>query len=370
MVTQSAGSGAGGSAADSRPGDSLLRYLVAAQVEARFQTILDGAPDAIVGVDVQGSIRLVNAQTERLFGYQRQEILGEPLEILLSEDGKHVYRSKTFTDPATRRVRGGFDLEGRKSDGSTVPVNVTLSSVDTEAGQIILGAFRDVSERQRTEKALRAFVANAAHELRTPLTTISGLAAILAARRGQLTEEQLESSFAAIGRQGERARELITSLLDLSQLEHGSIKLDLDVLDLSEVTSRAICASPPSPPRTVTVESVDFQVRSDRVRLEQVFVNLLGNAYRYGGPNVRIAASHQGPFVLVVVSDDGPGVPSELIPRLFEPFARARHVEGIQGSGLGLAIVRRILEASGGEISYDRRSSTGARFLIRLPQAA
>ncbi|MGH2722589.1 MAG: PAS domain S-box protein [Actinomycetota bacterium] len=160
-------------------------------MEARFQNILDGAPDAIVGVDLEGRIRLVNAQTERLFGYQRQEVLGEPLEILLSEDGTEVYRSKTFTDPATRRVRGGFDLEGRRADGSTVPVNVTLSSVDTEAGQIILGAFRDVSERQRTEKALRAFVANAAHELRTPLTTISGLASILATRRGQLTEEQL-----------------------------------------------------------------------------------------------------------------------------------------------------------------------------------
>ncbi|MGH2722587.1 MAG: sensor histidine kinase [Actinomycetota bacterium] len=180
----------------------------------------------------------------------------------------------------------------------------------------------------------------------------------------------LESSFAAIGRQGERARKLITSLLDLSQLEQGSIKLDLDVVDISEVTSSALCACAPPPPRTVKVESVDFQVRADRVRLEQVFVNLLGNAYRYGGPNVSILGSHQGPYVLVVVSDDGPGVPPELIPRMFEPFARGRDVEGIQGSGLGLAIVRRILEASGGEISYDRRSSSGARFLLRLPQAA
>ncbi|MDQ3878625.1 MAG: HAMP domain-containing histidine kinase, partial [Actinomycetota bacterium] len=225
-------------------------------------------------------------------------------------------------------------------------------------------------EMRRIDAAKSEFIANAAHELRTPLTAIWGLSSTLAAKRKDLSEEQLEWSIQTIDRQGKRMGMLVRNLLDITQLDYGRLKLDLQPVPLAEVVIQALDTTPAPQGRHVAVNvSPELSVMADEDRLDQAVTNLLTNSYRHGGSNISIDARSSGEFVELAITDDGPGVPEDLLPHLFDPFARAMTARTVQGSGLGLAIVRRIIEAMGGDVWYEPMNGSGARFAIRLRKA-
>jgi signal transduction histidine kinase len=216
----------------------------------------------------------------------------------------------------------------------------------------------------------RTFIANAAHELRTPLTALTGFADLLARERTNMSDEQVDQCIAAMTRQGQRAKDLVNNLLDMAQIERGSMRFHHEDVQLASVVDESVASVPKPVGRIVEIHvPPDIHVHTDRGRLQQVIVNLVTNAYRYGGPSVTVDASvDSSGGVIISVRDDGEGVPIELLPNLFSPFARDATASGA-GSGLGLAICRQITNALGGTISYDERSS-GARFLVTLPDAA
>jgi signal transduction histidine kinase len=217
------------------------------------------------------------------------------------------------------------------------------------------------------EAARDQFIANAAHELRTPLATLAGLGEILADHLHEMSGEQVAESLAALRRQGERANALVANLLDLSQLDGGRVRFSFGVVDAAAAAGRALDAAPP--PRGIDVAMsvpAELLMWVDPVRFEQVVTNLLTNAYRYGGPHVAIAGARDGDAVRIVVTDDGSGVPDDLVPRLFEPFARGSNAESKGGSGIGLALCRRLTEAFGGSIRYEA-AGPGASFTMTLP---
>src|SRR5439155_3878861 len=228
---------------------------------------------------------------------------------------------------------------------------------------------RDVPERKRAEAPAARFAANAAHELRTPLTALSALASALARRWDTMGVDHRRELFDPMERQGERARLLVNNLLELSPRESGRLKVDPVPIDAAEAAERAAELAPP--PDGV---SLDVSVReargvpawADPLRLQQVLTNLLTNAYKYGGPNVRVEARDDELGVQLAVADDGPGLPEELIAVAFEPFTRGGKTGSAAGSGLGLAICRATLEAFGGTISYEPEPSGGARFVVTL----
>ncbi|MBA3736448.1 MAG: hybrid sensor histidine kinase/response regulator [Actinobacteria bacterium] len=214
-----------------------------------------------------------------------------------------------------------------------------------------------------SEKSENEFLGFVAHELRTPITVIVGLASTLVARRRDLTDEQVDECLERIRVQGDRLARLVGDLLDLAQIDSGRFQVALEPVDLAAAGRRTLDDVPAPPGRSVELAlPEDVWVVADPGRLEQVLVNLLTNAYRHGGPNVRLGARRTPDGVYVEVSDDGAGVPEGLVPGLFEKFSR----EASEGAGLGLAITRGLVEAFGGRVWYDPGDLAGARFSVLL----
>jgi signal transduction histidine kinase len=255
--------------------------------------------------------------------------------------------------------------------GSLTPRLFTLEEV--ELLELVAGRVALAIERARLhEETLRLdqmkanFVAIASHELRTPATAIYGVVATLASRGDDL-EPSLRAELLRTGvEQGERLRRLLEELLDLSRLDSHVVRLDPKPLVVRTVLDEIVRANvPQGTPVTLDVPD-DLAAVADQLVLDRVVSNLLVNATRYGDPPLVVAAEQRDRHLRIAVSDQGPGVPEELRPRLFDRFTRGLDA---QGSGLGLAIARAYARAHGGDIVYDPLER-GARFELILPQTS
>ncbi len=232
---------------------------------------------------------------------------------------------------------------------------------------VALDRVRLTEELQRLDVARREFITNAAHELRTPLTAILGFSSMLAGDPSQLPPEQLAVALDTVHRHALRMRLLVNNLLDLAQLEQGKLKVFTVPTSLSAAVKQALDGVPPSEEHALTVDlPAGITVIADPLRLEQIITNLVTNAFKYGGPNVSIEARSDEHMAILVVSDDGPGVPDEVRAHIFDPFVRGGGTAGVQGSGLGLAIVRNLAQAFGGDAWYEEAQPHGARFVLAL----
>lgn len=218
---------------------------------------------------------------------------------------------------------------------------------------------------------IRDVLAVAAHEIKTPLTSIAGYASLLRANRQQLSSDAQDAAFDSLERQTDRLVRMVDQLLDLGRLGHPSAVSD-DLVDLDAVITGALeVAPPPGPVSVIVLVASDASgplVRADPTILERAVVNLLTNAYAHGGPHITVEATTSAGQVDLVVEDDGDGVPDDLVPTLFEPFARGpRHGAGTDGSGLGLAIAHDIARALGGSLAHEAVDPHGARLRLSLP---
>jgi two-component system sensor histidine kinase/response regulator len=329
-----------------------------ADQERRLAAIVASSDDSIIASTLDGTILDWNPGAERMYGYPAEDVAGYHLGLICPPE--RIPELCTALEQVGRGKVHRYETVRVRKDGSCVHVSSTVSPIRDASGKVVgaSGIDRDITEHQRLDALRDEFITNAAHELRTPMATLTVLGEILADHLREMTPEQISRSLVALERQGRRANTLIANLLDLSQLQGGRMPLTIECVNLVLTAKVALETAPP--PGTTTVDicvPAEFEVRADALRLEQIFTNLLTNAYRYGGEHIEFHARRDGDAVIVSVCDDGDGVPGHLAPRLFEPFTRDLAASSHGGSGIGLALW------------HEAVVPHGSCFNVRLPAA-
>lgn len=349
--------------------------------DARFRDLLEGAPDAMVIADHGGNIVIVNAQTEKLFGYPREELLGKPVEMLVPARFREAYRRAYTDDPRTREMGSGMELFGKRKDGSELPIEMSLSPLEMEQGQLVSSTIRDVSERKRNEIALRsanreleAFSYSVAHDLRAPLRGVNGFATILLEdNEGKLDAEAIDCIH-RIQQSAERMAELIDALLALARVTRG--EMHLEKTDLSAIAKTVIEQLRSSSPERKVEDTVEpgLTALMDPVLARTLVQNLIENAWKFTSKTetarIEVGGSEKDGAQVFFVRDNGAGFDMAYADKLFAPLKRLHPASEFPGTGIGLATVQRIAERHGGRVWAEGSLDDGATFYFLLPQSS
>ena len=396
---------------------SQVRHLIEkeqlSRAESRFRKLLEAAPDAILEVDGDGRIVLLNHTAEKMFGYNREELLGLDVDTLVPatmRGGHHRHRSSYTAHPQTRPMGSGLELKAQRKDGTLFPVEISLSPNWTDEGLRVIAIVRDISERKQAEDHLRAvreqytaeltakntqlearnrevekanrlkseFLASMSHELRTPLHTVIGFTELLAEEmEGPLNSKQ-KRFMGHILEDSRHLLELINEVLDLSKIEAGRLDLKLEEFDFVVCAEEALSAMRnQAEAKNIRLESRSTfcgLLRADRVRTKEILYNLLSNAIKFtpDGGVIWLESLRQDGFLKITVGDTGIGIPADEHAAVFEKFYQVGDTtRGVrEGTGLGLAITKRLVELHGGGISLESQQGQGSRFSFTLPLAS
>ena len=355
--------------------------------EEKFRGLLEGASTPIVGVNSQGLIVLVNAATERLFGYTREELLNRPLETLVPErfgEAHRGHRARYATQPSTRPMGLCMDLFGRRKDGSEVPVEISLSPAETQEGLLVMAIIIDISRRKQAEEQLQrraaelqavnaeleAFTYSVSHDLRAPLRHIDGFSKLLMDGHSSELTEEARDYVATIRESTKEMSQLVDDLLNLARI--GRRELSLQVTGLKTLVEGVVSNLKAGN----TSRAIDWKfqplpfVECDPSLMKQVFINLLSNAVKFTRQRdlavIEVGSFQQDNQSVIFVRDNGVGFDMKYVGKLFAVFQRLHRQEDFEGTGIGLAIVHRVIQKHGGRVWAEGELNKGAVFYFTL----
>ena len=363
------------------------------RVNDTFRQLLEAAPDGIVVVNQQGLMVQVNSQTERLFGYRRDELTGQPIEMLLPRPARqgHVsHRAEFFHEPKVRPMGAGLDLKGLRKDGDEFPVEISLSPIETEEGVQVIASVRDASERKAFEQTLRQknielekalaakdlFLASMSHELRTPLNAILGFAGTLLMRlAGPLNADQ-ERQLQRIQAGGKTLLALINDVLDLAKVESGTIEIERKDTSCREMLNEVVSVVGPiaeakSLGLAVDLPEPSVTIRTHQRAFTQIVVTLARQAVKcteQGSLRIGTSATMQanGKMIAIHVSQS-PGIKPQDQERIRNTFDRVRQGQPPEGAELGLYLCSKLADLIGGSLEVANEPSEGSRLTLLIP---
>ena len=374
----------------------VLRYRASTRSledrEQRLRVLVGTAVDGVMIIDANGTVQEYNPACEQLFGYRADEVIGQNVKMLMpppyrEEHDEYLHRYRTT---GNKRIIGiGREVEGRRKDGSTFPMELSVGEARPGGQQVFVGIIRDITARKSAEQSLRVakeqaesashaksqFLANMSHEIRTPMNAVLGFTQLI--ENDPDMPEKFYRPLKAIHSAGNHLISLIDDILDLSKIEAGAMELDARDFDLDDLTEDvsgmfAMRCEQKGLTWQADVHIGERAVRADDRKLRQILINLLGNSVEFTERGViSLKVEQSGQRYIFSVEDTGPGITVEAQKRIFEPFQQAEEGEAKGGTGLGLAITKRHIELMGGSLSLESTPGDGScfHFELELPPA-
>ncbi len=355
-----------------QPGGWAPEYLAA---------IVDSTDDAVIGKTLDGTIISWNKGAARIYGYDADEVIGQPISILIPED-----RADELPAILARLARGEridhYLTKRARKDGQILDISVTISPVQDETGRIVGASAiaRDVTaQASATKEALRIreeFISVAAHELRTPLTTLFARLQLIERRlaRQDLDAAVVLRDVTLVRQAADRLKTLIDRLLDVSRITSGQLQLERETTDVAAMIESVVLMLAETSGRKITLQASpplkNYRAAVDGVRIEEVVVNLIDNAVKYSsaGTAIDVELSSTPDAIRFAVRDRGPGIRADERKRIFEPFHRSSATA--PGVGLGLHIAKEIVELHGGTLILEAPVDGGSRFVVTMPRSS
>lgn len=351
------------------------------QLEDRLRKVIEASPYGQLLVDERGIIQMINPSLLKLFGYTKEELLGKSMDVLLPEryrEGHEKLRAGYVQKPSLRPMGLGRDLTGRHKSGTEIPIEIGLSQVESDTGNLTLAVVTDITERKRLELNLKQanahleeFTYVASHDLKSPLRGISDLVEWIHEDLGDNVPEAVQKNVDRIRVRIGRMERLIEDLLLYARA--GKRAKESTIIDVEALITGILEMHPIPDTFSISQEIHIKEITAAKIPLETVLRNLFSNALKHHNgvnPRITISAEASGSYCLFKVTDNGPGIPKNAQERVFRLFQTLSTNES-SGSGIGLALAKRLTESHGGQIELiSNTDKPGCSFHVWWPRFA
>lgn len=349
-------------------------------LEATARDVLENIVDGIITIDTHGNIESFNPACETIFGYSTGEVIGRNINMLMPEPyhSEHDRYLRNYKSTGTKKIIGiGREVVGKRKDGSTFPMDLSVSETRTSDTRLFTGIIRDITERKQMDIMKDEFISTVNHELRTPLTSIQGSLGLLKAR-----------AFDKLDKKGRRLLELsydnctqlahlVNDILDIEKIAAGKMEYHMKEAEVTQLVEEIVerhqsYAEKYKVTFDLNIEVEDIFCKLDNYRFNQALANLLSNAAKFSPEKDTVTVTvkkEDRKHIRISVSDNGPGIQKDFYDKIFTKFAQvdSSSTRAKSGTGLGLNIAKTIIEAFGGSVTFDSEEGKGTTFHFVLP---